>query len=62
VASAVVVSATRVYYIFNDDLHLKPFKFHLCYKLEDQNNEKRMNLPHPFLKQPESTQAVRNMR
>ncbi len=34
-ASAAVISPTQVYYTFNDDLHLKPFKFHLWHKLED---------------------------
>ena len=28
-ASAVCVSPTLVYYIFHDDTHLKPYKFHL---------------------------------
>jgi hypothetical protein len=48
-AFAVVVSPTQVHYICNDDLHLKAFKFYLWHKLEDQNNGKRLNLPHPFL-------------
>jgi hypothetical protein len=46
-ASAAVVSPTHVYHIFNDDLHLKPLKFHLWHKLEDQNNEKGLNSPPP---------------
>ena len=54
-ASAVGVSPTLVYHIFTDDLHLKPYKFHLWHKLEDKDYEKRLNFAHWFLKQPEST-------
>jgi hypothetical protein len=68
-ASAVVVSPTLVYYIFNDDLNLKTFKFHLWHKLEDQNIEKKAKLTqpktalkHPHLKQPDSTQAISSMQ
>ena len=51
-ASAVGVSPTLVYHIFHDDLHLKPYKFHLWHKLEDKDYEKRLNFAHWFLKQP----------
>ena len=44
-----------MYHIFTDDLHLKPYKFHLWHKLEDKDYEKRLNFAHWFLKQPEST-------
>ena len=54
-ASAVGVSPTLVYHIFTDDLHLKPYKFHLWHKLGDKDYEKRLNFAHWFLKQPEST-------
>ena len=54
-ASAVGVSPTLVYHIFTDDLHLKPYKFHLWHKLEDKDYEKRLNFAHWFVKQPEST-------
>ena len=60
-ASAVGVSLTLVYHIFTDDLHLKSLKFHLWFKLEDRNYEKKTNFSHRFLKQSESTQAIRNM-
>jgi len=33
-ASAVSVSPKLVYYIFHDDMNLKPYKFHLWHKLE----------------------------
>ena len=36
-ASAVGVSPTFVYHIFHDDMHLKPYKFHLWHKLEDKD-------------------------
>ena len=60
-ASSVGVSPALVYHIFTDDLHLKSLKFHLWYKLEDRNYEKKPNFSHRFLKQFESTQAIRNM-
>jgi hypothetical protein len=44
-ASSVGVSSALVYHIFNDDLQLKPFKFHLWHKLADQNNEKKTEFP-----------------
>ena len=48
-ASAVGVSPTLVYHILHDDLHLKPYKFHLWHKLEDKDYEKRLNFAHWFL-------------
>ena len=48
-ASAVGVSPTLVYYIFHDDRHLKPYKFHLWHKLEDKEYEKRLNFAHWFI-------------
>ena len=51
-ASAIGVSKTLVYNILHDDLHLKPYKFHLWHKLEDY--EKRVNFARWFLKQPDS--------
>jgi hypothetical protein len=60
-ASSVDVSPALVYQIFTDDLHLKSLKFRLWYKLEDRNYEKKPNFSHRFLKQSESTQAIRNM-
>ena len=41
-ASAIGVSTTLVYHILHDDLHLKPYKFHLWHKLEDHDYEKRL--------------------
>jgi hypothetical protein len=51
-ASAIGVSKTLVYHILHDDLHLKPYKFHLWHKLEDHDYEKRVNFARWFLKQP----------
>jgi len=51
-ASAVGVSPTLVYHIFHDDLHLKPYKFHLWHKLEDKDHGKRLNFAHWILKLP----------
>ena len=55
-ASAVGVSATLVYHILHDDLHLKPYKFHQWHKLEEGDYNKRLNfakwslnLPNPAL-------------
>ena len=36
VASDVGVSPTLVYYIFHEDMNLKPYKFHLWHNLEDK--------------------------
>ena len=36
-ASAVGVSPRFVYDNFHDDMHLKPYKFHLSHKLEDKD-------------------------
>ena len=52
-ASAIGVSATLVYHILHDDLHLKPYKFHLWHKLEDQDYQKRVDFANWFLKIPE---------
>jgi hypothetical protein len=52
-ASSVGISPALVYHIFTDDLHFKSLKFHLRYKFLKQS--------HRFLKQSESTQAIRNM-
>jgi AraC-like DNA-binding protein len=60
-ASSVGISPALVYHIFTDDLHFKSLKFHLRYRLEDRNYEKKPNFSHRFLKQSESTQAIRNM-
>jgi AraC-like DNA-binding protein len=54
-ACALQISPTLVYHIFHDDLHLKPYKFHLWHKLEDKDYEKRLNFAHWFLNQPKST-------
>ena len=55
-ASAVGVSATLVYHILHDDLHLKSYKFHQWHKLEEGDYNKRLNfttwslnLPNPAL-------------
>ena len=48
-ASAVGVSPTLVYQIFHDDLHLKPYKFHLWHKLEVKDYEKMLNFAHRFI-------------
>lgn len=53
-ASAIGVSPTLVYHVFHDDLHLKPFKFHLWHKLLDQDYEKRVNFAQWFLKHAKS--------
>jgi hypothetical protein len=37
----------RPHNCISDDLHLKPFKFHLWYKLEDQNYWKKAEFPPP---------------
>jgi hypothetical protein len=42
-AFALDVSPTLVYNIFHDDLHLKPYKFHIWHKLEAKDYEKRVN-------------------
>ena len=39
----ILVGVSLVYYIFHDDMLLKPYKFHLWYKLEDKDYEKRLN-------------------
>ena len=39
-----------VYHIFHDDMHLKPYKFHLWHKLEDKDYEKRLNFAQTWLK------------
>ena len=54
-ASAIGVSPTLVYHILNDDLHLKPYKFHQWHKLECQDYEKRLEFATWFLNQPEQT-------
>lgn len=54
-ASAVGVSPTLVYHIFHDDLHLKPYKFHIWHKLEDKDYQKRVNFANWFIKLPKST-------
>ena len=46
VASGVCISPTLVYYIFHDDMHLKPYKFHLWHKLEVKEYEKKLNFAH----------------
>ena len=53
-ASAVGVSPTLVYYIFHDDLHFKPYKFHQWHKLEQEDYGKRLNFADWFLKLPKS--------
>ena len=55
VASGVCISPTLVYYIFHDDMHLKPYKFHLWHKLEVKEYEKKLNFAHWFIKLPKST-------
>ena len=58
-ASAIGVSPTLVYHILHDDLHLKPYKFHLWHKLEDQDYQKRLGFAKWFLKlSPNSRQFV----
>ena len=47
--SAIDVSQTLVYHIIHDDLHLKPYKFHLWHKLEDTDYQKRMDFAEWFL-------------
>lgn len=54
-ASAIGVSRTLVYHILHDDLHLKPYKFHLWHKLEDQDYQKRVDFATWFLKIPLSS-------
>ena len=49
-AVAVDVSPTYVYHVFHDDLHLKPYKYHLWHKLEDKYYKKRLNFAHWILK------------
>jgi hypothetical protein len=51
-ACALDVSPTIVYYIFQDDLHLKPYKFHIWHKLEAKDYEKRKNFANWVLKLP----------
>ena len=51
-ASAIGVSATLIYHILHDDLHLKSYKFHLWHKLEDHDYDKRLVFARWFLKQP----------
>ena len=51
-ASAIGVSTTLVYHILHDDLHLKPYKFHLWHKLEDLDYGKRLFFAQWFLKMP----------
>ena len=54
-ASALDISPTPVYYIFHDDLHLKPYKFHIWHKLEYHDYKKRLNFSYWFLNRPKST-------
>ena len=51
-AAAIGVSATLIYHILHDDLHLKSYKFHLWHKLEDHDYDKRLVFARWFLKQP----------
>ena len=53
-AVAIDVSPTLVYHVFHDDLHLKPYKFHLWHKLETKDYEKRVNFASWFLNLPKS--------
>lgn len=54
-SSALGVSPTLVYHIFHDDIHLKPYKFHIWHKLEDMDYEKRLNFANWFLKLPKAS-------
>ena len=53
--SGVGVSLTIVYYIFHDDMHLKPYKFHLSHELDNKYYGKRLNFAHLFIKLLKST-------
>jgi hypothetical protein len=48
-SSAIGVSATMIYTVLHDDLHLKPYKYHDWHKLEPHDYEKRLEFAGWFL-------------
>ena len=53
-ASAVGVSPTLVYRILRDDLHVKPYKYQECHKLEECDYENRVKFAKWFLLRPQN--------
>ena len=54
-ASSLDVSPTLVYHVLHDDMHLKPYKFHLWHKLEHHGYQKRVDFASWFLQLPPVT-------
>jgi hypothetical protein len=55
-ASAIGVSQTLILTILQDDLHLKPYKFHNFQALEDADYEKRLIFANWFISLPKLTE------